>query len=209
MKLPYGYFIDGDGKISINDAQASNVKLIFQNYLSGDSFSKIAATLADNKITSPSGKGDWSCGTIDRILSNKKYITHIISMEQFFEVQFEKATRSSVDHDTGKRKATRYNSQNVLSGLLICAECGASYRRITPASGNVVWRCASRVEHGKNICQGSPSVLESEIIPYICKLLDIDEFELQAVKTHLETISIGSDASMNPEFVEQLMPMQF
>lgn len=48
--------------------------------------------------------------------------------------------------DTGIRKATRNNSQNVLSGLLVCSDCGVNYRRITRASGEVVWRRADKVE---------------------------------------------------------------
>nr|WP_279287533.1 zinc ribbon domain-containing protein [Flintibacter hominis] len=38
-----------------------------------------------------------------------------------------------------------------MSGLLVCAECGHNYRRITRPSGEIVWRCASRVEHGKKV----------------------------------------------------------
>jgi hypothetical protein len=37
------------------------------------------------------------------------------------------------------------SSERICSGLLICAECGANYRRITRDSGEVVWRCANRV----------------------------------------------------------------
>lgn len=52
--------------------------------------------------------------------------------------------------NTHQRKATRYNSQSVLSGLLFCAERVHSYRRIAKPSGKIVWRCAGWVEHGKS-----------------------------------------------------------
>lgn len=49
----------------------------------------------------------------------------------------------------------------VLSGLLICSECGSPYRRITRNTKDgeeIVWRCANRVEHWKEICQHSPTI---------------------------------------------------
>lgn len=71
----------------------------------------------------------------------------IVSKELFEEAQAEKARRSNlVETEQGsQRKATKYNSGNVLSGLLICAECGSPYRRITRSGREVVWRCANRV----------------------------------------------------------------
>ena len=95
-------------------------------------------------------------------------MSHIIDFGSFFMAQDEKGKRSNIDEDTGKRKAARYSSQNVLSGLLDCEECGANYRRITRPSGEIVWRCANRVEHGKRICKHSPSILEECIKAELC-----------------------------------------
>ena len=100
-----------------------------------------------------------------------RYIGYIISFDDFFLVQGEKGKRSNIDEDTGKRKAARYSSQNVLSGILVCAECGANYRRITRPSGEVVWRCASRVEHGKRVCRHSSSIAETFLKKELCRLL--------------------------------------
>ena len=93
------------------------------------------------------------------------FITHhhspIISQDDFDKVQQEKKRRSNVSI-TAKGKPIhsemRYSSDPV-SGLLICAECGRSYRRITrntPEGKEIVWRCANRVEHGKKYCKNSP-----------------------------------------------------
>ena len=89
----------------------------------------------------------------------------IISRESFEAVQAEKARRSNLEttESGSKRKATKYNSSNVLSGLLICEECGSPYRRITRSGGEVVWRCASRVEHGKKYCKNSPTVSQQHL----------------------------------------------
>lgn len=208
MKLPYGYLADEDGKISINEVEADIIKMIFQRYLAGDSLGKIVAMLSERHITSPSGKDVWSRVSIDKLLSNKKYLHHIINPEQFFEVQFEKLKRSNVNYDTGNRKAVRYNSQNVLSGLLVCDECGSNYRRITPASSEVVWRCSNRVEHGKTICRNSPSIAESDIVSYLCRLLNTDKFEPQIVRDVVASISVSSNGFLTPNFIEQTMTMQ-
>jgi hypothetical protein len=98
-----------------------------------------------------------------------------------------------------QRKATRYSSQNVLSGLIVCAECGANYQRITRSSGEVVWRCANRVEHGHGICRHSPSVTETAVIAFICNILDIKQFDPQIAKDSLEVISINSNGAMIPK----------
>ena len=107
--------------------------------------------------------------------------------------QGEKCIRSNLDEDTNQRKATRYNSQSVLSGLLVCGECGRNYRRITRPSGEVVWRCANRVEHGKHFCKHSPSIPEQLIKDFICKKLRMDAFDEQAVKKHIDFITIQPD----------------
>lgn len=43
--------------------------------------------------------------------------------------------------------------------MLVCGNCGASYRRRTER-GKVVWRCASRIEKGKEECPSSPTLDE-------------------------------------------------
>jgi len=67
-------------------------------------------------------------------------------------------------NDNRTRKTARYGSQNVLSGLLICGEGGKSYRRITRPSGEVVWRCADKVENGRQAaCSNMATVPDDEI----------------------------------------------
>ena len=49
-----------------------------------------------------------------------------------------------------------------LGHLLVCGDCGASYRRRTE-KGKVVWRCATRIEKGKEACANSPTLNEEKI----------------------------------------------
>ncbi len=199
MSIPYGYCITLNGQVAIDQEKATIVRLIYRQYLSGMSLGEIADLLFQQGIPSPKGKETWTQSTLSRLLSDQRYIGHIVSFDEFFLVQGEKARRSNIDEYTNQRKATRYSSQSVLSGLLVCAECGRNYRRITRPSGEVVWRCASRVEHGKKFCQNSPSIPEEDIKEAICKELDIFTYDEVEVKTRLDTILVQSDGSLQIE----------
>jgi len=134
---------------------------------------------------------------------------HIIGADTFFFVQAEKDRRSNFDEVTNKRKATRYNSQSVLSGLLVCGECGCNYRRITRPSGEVVWRCANRVEHGKRFCKHSPSILEETVKEILCRELDMEAFDEAKVKDMFDVVRIQPNGTLHieektPEFLEMM-----
>jgi len=191
MKIPYGYHRDDLGAITINQEQATVVSLIYDLYLQGKSLGGIANELKEQGIPSPTGKPVWGRATIDDILSNGKYAPHVVSDDRFWQVQFEKDRRSNTS-DNGTRKAARYNSQNVLSGLLICGECGKSYRRITRPSGEVVWRCAEKVENGKRAaCSNMVTVSEEEIREIICEQLGLAVFDEAAVGDAVEAVEIN------------------
>lgn len=108
-------------------------------------------------------------------------------------------TNTQINNDgSTQRKTTRYSSQNVLSGLLVCAECGSNYRRITRPSGEVVWRCADRVEKGKqSVCKYSLTITDMAIKKLICKELDLSEFDEQAVQNGISQILIASDSHID------------
>ena len=193
MPLPYGFMLAPDGHIAIDQEKANIVKTIYQQYLSGMSL---------KGIPSPRGKAQWTQAVISDLLSNQRYIGPIINFDEFFMTQGEKGKRSNIDEDTNQRKATRYNSQSVLSGLFTCGECGRNYRRITRSSGDVVWRCANRVEHGKQFCKHSPSIPEQQIKDAICINLGLATFDEQAVKKHIDFITIHSDGTLELEIQE-------
>lgn len=185
MAIPYGFKEMSDGNVRMVSAEIEAVKRIYRLYLDGASLGGIADELEADQVVAPSGNAKWSRSVIDKILSNGKYVSYAIPMELFVATQFEKDARTntqiSSDGST-QRKTTRYSSQNVLSGLLVCAECGSNYRRITRPSGEVVWRCADRVEKGKlSACKYSPTIADVALKAFICKNLDLFEFDEQAV----------------------------
>ena len=194
----YGYTNDSQGELIIDEEKAENVKLIFSLYLSGYSLSKIAKELKAKGILSPTGKETWTSMTIDKILTNEKYVGNvilqktyipdvlkqkqkknegeiarylyennhvgIINQAMFEAVQEERNRRTNVElNGKGKtvRKNTRFSSNDSLSGKIRCGECGRNFRRITTHSGEIVWRCAGRVE--KNGTCKARTVKQSEI----------------------------------------------
>ena len=88
----------------------------------------------------------------------------IIDIETFEAVQAEKVRRTNVvssEHGKQIRKNTRHSGGNSLSGKIKCGECGCNYRRITTHSGEIVWRCAGRVE--KNGTCKAETIKQSDI----------------------------------------------
>ena len=95
----------------------------------------------------------------------KYYIedTHlaIVAKDVFDRVQAEMKRRERIVHNNGSIEASKnkFNSKYILGNLLVCGDCGASYRRRTER-GKVLWRCVSRIEKGKNECALSPTINE-------------------------------------------------
>ena len=85
----------------------------------------------------------------------------IVSAEVFDMVQEEMAKRSRFirKEDGSVEAGGKYNGKYLLGNLLVCGACGAPYRRRTER-GKVVWRCATRIEKGKDACPHSPTLDE-------------------------------------------------
>ena len=89
-------------------------------------------------------------GELPRYLYENNHVG-MIDAEIFEAVQAERKRRSNISVDsignvTGK--VTRYSGGDELSGKIKCGECGRNFRRITTHSGEIVWKCAGRVEKG-------------------------------------------------------------
>ena len=110
MKIPYGYVLVNE-EIIIQEEKADVVRSIFGYYLAGASLGKIVDMLHVKGIPSPSGNLKWGRATIDKLLSNAKYIP-IVGMETYTDIQFERERRCNVDYDKAghPRKTVRYKS---------------------------------------------------------------------------------------------------
>ena len=116
----------------------------------------------------------------------------IISKELFEQVQKLMGNRSNVEiTDDGRqiRKATRCSSNNSLSGKIKCQICGKNFRRITTHSGEIVWRCAGRVEKCKTKCTAR-TVKQSELIEIINQEATITDLHLDFLIEYIDFIEV-------------------
>lgn len=131
----YGYENDENGKLIINEEQATVVRKIFNWYLGGLSVNGIIKELEKQKINSPTGKEKWNKRALEVMLSNEKYKgtvrlfddkrsdvqylstnNHpaIITEEIFSAVQKAKVNRSNILVDENVQKvwkSTKYSSK--------------------------------------------------------------------------------------------------
>ncbi len=87
----------------------------------------------------------------------------IIDRETYKRVQTEIARRQNKRKvsDTTITEQGKFSGKYPLSELLICGDCGSPYRRWQWGTGNkkrTVWRCLSRIEHGKTFCEDSITI---------------------------------------------------
>ena len=193
----YGFKLDKKRNVTLHEEESQAVKLIFTEYLKGLSLGRICEKLEQCGYISPGGMPKWSRSSIDNILTKGHYITAIVSFEDFADVQFQRDARSNIIEETGKRKTTRYHSKNELSGLFVCGACGAYYRRLTKHSGEVVWRCANRVEHGNRICKTAPTITENSMCQFLVDA-KLDKLTLKQV----QAILVQSDRQFEIRFPE-------
>ena len=113
MKLPYGYVLIGE-EIVMHEEKADVVCSIFEYYLAGASLGKIVDMLFTKGIPSPTGNSKWTRASVDKLLSNAKYIP-VVSMETYMDAQFERNRRCNVDYDKSghPRKTVRYRSPSL------------------------------------------------------------------------------------------------
>lgn len=177
---PYGY-ANVNGEMVIVPEEAEVVKRIFSECLSGKGGSVIAKGLNRDKI--PARRGNhWSTGTVIDMLRNEKYKgdalfqktytdnnynrrpnkgekdqfyckNHhepIVSKEVFSKAQKLITQRAKIKSVNKKAYQNRY----VLSGKIICGECGSTFRRKTNYSASrsyIAWSCIGHIED-KNSC---------------------------------------------------------
>ena len=78
-----GYTKGEDGELKIVPEEAEIVRKIFDLYVQGNGVRKIKKYLESHGIKTVTGKTEWSTSTIDRILSNEKYIGQVLMQKTY------------------------------------------------------------------------------------------------------------------------------
>ena len=135
----------------------------------------------------------------------------IVSSEMFKKVQREMSRRRGKRQtsDKGITSLGKYSGKFALSQLLVCGECGSPYKRVTWMKNGVsrkVWRCLSRVEHGKKFCTQSPALDETKLHAAICRgltrLLENKEDVLEMIIPNLSCVMTGEDDVLESDTME-------
>ncbi len=95
----FGYDLDDNGELVINENEAKIVKLIFFMYLYGYSSSEIAETLTRYNIKTPKGNKIWSSGSIINILKNERHCGDVTARKTW--------TPDYLDHRSRKNRQDR------------------------------------------------------------------------------------------------------
>lgn len=143
------------------------------------------------------GKKAKNIGQRDRYYVHDSH-QGIISKEKFLEVACEMTRRKSMTVDAdGKivKKNKKYNSQNVLGNILECEECGGTYRRRTER-GKVVYRCATRIEKGREACTESPTIGEEWIKMELGSRVCGGEYDEDIVRKKINRVLVGKDGQL-------------
>lgn len=120
----------------------------------------------------------------------------IISREIFHKTQEELAQRTNREPNSTKSAitATGKYSRYALSNVMICAECGSRYKRVTWTScgkKRIVWRCINRLDYGKRYCKTSPTVEEEALHAAVVRAINRFNEEDEATYLALMRATIG------------------
>lgn len=78
-----GYTKGQDGVLQIVPEEAEIVRKIFELYIQGNGVRKIKKYLESHSIKTVTGKTEWSTSTIDRMLSNEKYVGQVLMQKTY------------------------------------------------------------------------------------------------------------------------------
>lgn len=133
--VPYGYKTE-NGIVSIVEDEANVVRIVFDMYLNGNGYNKIAAHLNINHIKSKNGCL-WQHNTINRMIDNPFYAGWIKYNGKLYESKIPPIVDKDI-YETAKRekgvKGVRYTYKTsrqdiyLFLGLLKCGECGWNMR---------------------------------------------------------------------------------
>lgn len=157
--MPLGYRMV-KGKIEIDSEKAELVKLIFREYLEGNSMYRIADKMMELGVLNASHKPTWTHGTVGKILQNQKYqgdgyYPPIIGKADFEQAQKRRQERSQ---ELGRiMQPNSFGKTSVFAGHLVCGTCGQTYRRYVEHCNQpgekINWKCKRYIDGNRVYCR--------------------------------------------------------
>ncbi len=129
---PYGYVIGKDGKLTPHPREAECVRRMFLEAVEGYGLRQIARRMTEGGAPAPVRSGRWYAGTIAKFLRNRTYLGEqpvrgeylpnahpaLVSHAMFLQAQ------AAIEQRKTGARPRRGKSPYLLSGLLVCEECG-------------------------------------------------------------------------------------
>ncbi|MGL4572183.1 MAG: recombinase family protein [Clostridium sp.] len=201
---PYGYNYDVNKKnFVVNVEEAIVIKKIFNLYIQGNGFNKIAKVLHEEDVRTKRG-GKWSAQTIRMILTNTFYLgiltqgktrTLDVTMDAQMKIKEEDWYKHLNNHEaiiceeifskaqeeikkrSNKKKRCRYSNKALFSNIIKCGECGSSMtikRKKSLKNFKPYYQCIKYDMYGKVRCNHTSNFIwEDMLIEYINSKLDI------------------------------------
>ena len=148
------------GKIEIEPEKAELVRLIFREYLEGNSMYRISDKMMEMGVLNASHKPTWTHGTVGKILQNQKYqgdgyYPPIIQKADFEQVQKRRQERSQ---ELGRiMQPNSFGKASVFAGYLVCGICGQPYRRYVEHCNQpgekINWKCKQYINGNQVFCR--------------------------------------------------------
>ena len=207
-ETPYGIYKEEDTTVyRINEAQAKTIRLIFDLYLQGYGYRRIAAILEEKGHKPPKGE-KWNGAYIGKLLNNEAYIgvynyTLGAGTPQEESYKLDNIYPAIIDDSTWaaaqkmriakKPKRSKRNRLYLLTGKAVCGSCGRNY--VGHSSKNkqykyYYYRCNGRSMHARNETSCKSKDIPAEKLEKWA-LDSIAHFILSdnAIKTILESVA--------------------
>lgn len=153
--IPYGYRIE-NGKAVLDETKAEQIRVLFEEYVSGSS-------LVSARIKTGIGKNHSSIGRmIDKpIYMGDDFYPAIVDKEIWNKAHEERRRRAEALGRDRNYFAKDKKGISPFMGKVFCSECGSEYRRYSN-NGKERWKCSWRIVAGKLYCN-SPMIPEKEL----------------------------------------------
>jgi len=148
----YGYDTGENGEWVINEEQATVIRRIFDEYLSGKSHKAIAKGLTEDEVVSPGGQGSWNTTTVEYILRSEKSLGQVLFQKSYskdylahktvrnqgelpqymiedhhpaiIEPETFEAAQQEKEHRRRERYTKKHDNQDAFFRTFYCAKCG-------------------------------------------------------------------------------------
>ncbi len=195
-KIPFGYRMK-NGEIAPHPEEAEAVAFIYDSYIQGESYLRIAAAMGELGIRYHEATPVWNKHMVKRMLENPVYT----GQKSYPAILSSKTWSAAQEVRQSKTKDWQGQSRCVelLKRRMVCAECGTPFNKNTPTntSGNRWWNC------GNPECACALKIRDGALEEAVASLLNrlitqpelLDQRESGGVPLSMEAVRMQNEIS--------------